>query len=68
MNDEEKVIAHEAEKNNENSEIKIKTIITTEKDNEDNTGSKLTNKMKIAAGIGVAAGIAAIFISLKKKS
>lgn len=68
MNDEEKVIAHEAEKNNENSEIKIKTIITTEKDNEDNIGSKLTNKMKIAAGIGVAAGIAAIFISLKKKN
>lgn len=68
MNDEEKVIAHETEKNNENSEIKIKTIITTEKDNEDNIGSKLINKMKIAAGIGVAAGIAAIFISLKKKN
>lgn len=73
MTEEEKVVSNETdipanENNNDNEEIKIRTIIVTEEDNGKESKGMLLTAGKIAVGVGIAAAsLVAIFLSSKKR-
>lgn len=75
MTEEQKPISYEIETdaskddvNNDNEEIKIRTIIVTEEDNEKENKTMMSTAIKLVVGVGIAAaGLAAILLNSRKR-